>query len=187
MGDDDDNDDAIIRNADLPADVTAMLDLTERDDDKAITATTTNRWRPYAPTAGVTPRMPVPRRSVPAAVTRRGPKVSVVVEATGSNCDPLTVAAAKSEAYSESAMPMWEKPAPDSLAFAEGFLSSIQLGEDHARMLLDEGIKTHQDLLHIKEILGTESLRPVKESLKARGFTTFELIKFISAVKGIPT
>ena len=49
-------------------------------------------------------------------------------------------------------------------------------------MLLDEGIKTHQDLLHIKEILGTESLKLIKDSLKARGFTTFEVIKFISAV-----
>ena len=81
-----------------------------------------------------------------------------------------------------SAMPKREKPAPDNLASVEGFLASIQLGDNHAQMLLDEGIKSHQDLLHIKEILGTESLRLVKDSLKARGFTTFELIKFISAV-----
>lgn len=82
----------------------------------------------------------------------------------------------------DSDLPKLEKPTPETLAFVKGFLSSIQLGEDHAQMLLDEGIKTHQDLLHIKEILGTESLRLIKDSLKARGFTTFELIKFISAV-----
>ena len=72
--------------------------------------------------------------------------------------------------------------AQDNSASVEGFIASIQLGGNHAQMLLDEGIKTHQDLLHIKEIIGTESLRLVKDSLKARGFTTFELIKFISAV-----
>jgi hypothetical protein len=82
-----------------------------------------------------------------------------------------------------STLPPWEKKtAPDNLASVEGFIASIQLGGNHAQMLLDEGIKTHQDLLHIKEIIGTESLRLVKDSLKARGFTTFELIKFISAV-----
>ena len=118
-------------------------------------------------------------------------------EATGSDSNLHPVAAAKSDVSSAhnssrvprcnviqagSALPTWEKPAPDSLASVEGFLASIQLGEDHARMLLDEGIKTHQDLLHIKAIIGTESLKLVKDSLKARGFTTFQLIKFISAV-----
>jgi len=125
------------------------------------------------------------------------------VEATGSDSKPHTVVAVKSDVrydhnssgiprynvtQASSAMPTWEKPAPDNLASVEGFLASIQLGEVHAQMLLDEGIKTHQDLLHIKEIIGTESLRLVKESLKVRGFTTFELIKFISAVSAlIPT
>ncbi|KAI9451828.1 hypothetical protein BJY52DRAFT_83326 [Lactarius psammicola] len=223
MGDDVDDDDAIIRNADLPPDVTAMLGLKDcdRDDDKALTATS-NRWRPWAPTRVIISRTPVPR-SVPRTVTRRSPKVSVVghfltiitdsahcpqqflkqVEATGSDSKPHTFAAAKSDVrYAHnssgiprynvtqggSAFPMWEKPASDSLASVEGFLASIQLGEVHAQMLLDEGIKTHQDLIHIKEIIGSESLRLVKESLKARGFTTFELIKFISAVSAwVPT
>lgn len=79
-------------------------------------------------------------------------------------------------------MQTFPKPGPDNLASVQGFLASIQLGDNHAQMLLDEGIKTHQDLLHIKEILGTESLKLIKDSLKARGFTTFEVIKFISAV-----
>ncbi|KAH9161617.1 hypothetical protein EDB89DRAFT_2076395 [Lactarius sanguifluus] len=199
MGDDIDDDDAIIRDADLPADVTAMLGLKDRDDDKALTTTGTNRWRPWAPTK-VIPRRTPALRTVPKTVTRRSPKVSV--EATESDIKPQTVAAATSGVryahYSSgiprynvtqtgSALPNWEKPAPDSLASVEGFLASIQLGEAHAQMLLDEGIKTHQDLLHIKEIVGTESLKLVRESLKARGFTTFELIKFISAVKGIPS
>lgn len=119
------------------------------------------------------------------------------VEATESNSDLHTATVAKSDVRSVpnssgiprynvtqagSAISTWEKPASDGLVSMEGFLASIQLGEDHAQMLLDEGVKTHQDLLHIKEIIGTESLRLVKDSLKARGFTTFELIKFISAV-----
>jgi hypothetical protein len=114
-----------------------------------------------------------------------------------SSSNPLPVVSAKSEVRNcpqpfwytpmqrdagGSATPTWEKPAPGKLESVEGFLASIQLGDNHAQMLLDEGIKTRQDLIHIKEILGTESLRLVKDSLKARGFTTFELIKFISAV-----
>lgn len=182
MGDDIDDDDAIIRDADLPADVTAMLGLKDRDDDKALTTSSTNRWRPWAPIK-VIPRRTPALRTVPKTVTRRSPKVSV--EAAESDIKPQTVAAAQSD--TGSTLPKWEKPAPDSLASVEGFLASIQLGEAHAQMLLDEGIKTHQDLLHMKEIIGTESLQLVRESLKARGFTTFELIKFISAVKGIPS
>ena len=73
MGDDIDDDEAIIRNADVPADVSAMLGLTkECDDDKAFA--TPNRWRPWALTRGVIPRIPVPR-SLPRTVTRRSPKV----------------------------------------------------------------------------------------------------------------
>ncbi|KAH8980039.1 hypothetical protein EDB86DRAFT_3088253 [Lactarius hatsudake] len=173
---------AIIRDADLPADVTAMLGLKDRDDDKALATTNTNRWRPWAPTK-VMPRRTPALRTVPKTVSRRSPKVSV--EAAESDIKPQTVAAAQSD--TGSTLPNWEKLAPDSLASVEGFLASIQLGEAHAQMLLDEGIKTHQDLLHIKEIIGTESLKLVRESLKARGFTTFELIKFISAVKGMPS
>lgn len=75
MNDDVDDDDAIIRTADLPADVTAMLGLKECDDDNA-SATNTSRWRPWAPIRGVMPRMPVPR-PVPRTVTRSSPKVSV--------------------------------------------------------------------------------------------------------------
>jgi len=197
MSDNTDDDDAIIRNADIPADVAAMLGLMKECDEESRVSTTASRWRPWAPTRGVIPRMPVPR-SLPRTVARRSPKL----EATGSDSNLLTVAAAKQDVrhapnspgiprcnvtQAGSAMPTREKPAPDGLAASvEGFLASIQLGEDHAQMLLDEGIKTHQDLLHIKEIIGTESLRFIKDSLKARGFTTFELIKFISAVKGIP-
>ncbi|KAH9053068.1 hypothetical protein EDB87DRAFT_1691147 [Lactarius vividus] len=181
MGDDIDDDDAIIRDADLPADIIVMLGLKVRDDDKVLTATSssTNRWRPCALTRVI------PRRTPAIPRTRRSPKASV--ESTGGDSDikPQTVAAAKSDVGS--ALPIWEKPAPDGLASVEGFLASIQLGEAHAQMLLDEGIKTHQDLLHIKEIIGTESLKLIRDSLKARGFTTFELIKFISAVKGIPS
>src|SRR6266702_3701258 len=73
MNDNVDDDDTIIRNADLPADVTAMLGLKECDDDKALTATSTNQWRPWAPTRGAIPRT----RSVPRTITRRSPKVSV--------------------------------------------------------------------------------------------------------------
>ncbi|KAH9024925.1 hypothetical protein EDB85DRAFT_245725 [Lactarius pseudohatsudake] len=76
MGDDIDDDDAIIRDADLPADVTAMLGLKDRDDDKALTTTSTNRWRPWAPTK-VIPRRTPALRTVPKTVARRSPKVSV--------------------------------------------------------------------------------------------------------------
>lgn len=183
MGDDVEDDDAIISNAELPADVSVMLGLKGCDDDDA--PPVANRWRPWAPTRGViVPRTPASApQPFPRLVARKSSKVSV--EAAGSNSsNSHPVVSAKSEAGS--AMPKREKPAPDNLASVEGFLASIQLGDNHAQMLLDEGIKSHQDLLHIKEILGTESLRLVKDSLKARGFTTFELIKFISAVKGIP-
>lgn len=183
MGDDVEDDDAIIRDAELPADVSVMLGLKGCDDDNDNDAPpVANRWRPWAPTRGViVPRTPASApQPFPRLVARRSPKV----QATGSSSsNPLPVVSAKSEAGS--ATPTWEKPAPGKLESVEGFLASIQLGDNHAQMLLDEGIKTRQDLLHIKEILGTESLRLVKDSLKARGFTTFELIKFISAVKGI--
>ncbi|KAI9439280.1 hypothetical protein H4582DRAFT_128746 [Lactarius indigo] len=182
MSDDVDDDEAIIRDADLPADIIAMLGLKDCDDNKALTTPSTNRWRPWAPTR-VIPRRTPALRTVPKAITRRSSKVSV--EIPESDIKPQIVATDKSNAGS--ALPKWEKPAPDSLGSVEGFLASIQLGETHAQMLLDEGIKTHQDLLHIKEIIGTESLKLVRESLKSRGFTTFELIKFISAVKGIPS
>ncbi|KAF8260491.1 hypothetical protein EI94DRAFT_1811604 [Lactarius quietus] len=178
MGDDVEIDDALIRNAELPGDVAVMLGLKEcDDDDKAPPANTTNRWRPWA-------RRTPGAQALPRLLTQSSPKVSV--EAAGSNSSNRhpVVLSAKSEA--SSTMPTWEKPAGGNLTSVEGFLASIQLGDGHAQMLLDEGIKTRQDLLHIKEILGTESLRLVKESLKARGFTTFELIKFISAVKGMP-
>jgi len=183
MDDDVEDDDAIISNAELPVDVSVMLGLKESDDEKA-PASPNHRWRPWAPTKGLTSHRtiaPVPRMAGP-----RNPKASV--EATGSsdNSNPHPVVTAKSEA-SSTLPPPWEKKlTPDDLSSVEGFIASIQLGGNHAQMLLDEGIKTHQDLLHIKEILGTESLRLVKDSLKARGFTTFELIKFISAVKGMP-
>jgi hypothetical protein len=77
MSDDIDDDDAIIRNADLPADVATMLGLLKECDDNKV-STTANRWRPWAPTRGVIPRMPVPR-----TVTRRSPKVSYI-------CSPLS-------------------------------------------------------------------------------------------------
>ena len=74
MNDDMDDDDAIIRDADIPVDVAAMLGLTkECDEDKA--STPANRWRPWVPVKGVIPRMTVPR-SLP---RRRSPKVSVVL------------------------------------------------------------------------------------------------------------
>lgn len=119
-----------------------------------------------------------------------------VEDTESSSSNPSPVVRAKSEVHSAhnpssipqrnvtqagSAVPTFARPEPDKLAL-EGFLASIQLGGNHAQMLLDEGIKTHQDLLHIKDILGTESLKLIKDSLKARGFTTFEVIKFISAV-----
>ena len=220
MEDNLEDDDVLIRNAKLPADVSVMLGLKECDDDGAPPVPNRSRWRPWVPTRGVmqsrTPAsvlQPFPR------LAARSPKVSIShlpppfthsahcyqllffleqVEATESdNCNPSPVVRAKSEVrgahnpsgipqcnvtQTSSAMPTFPKPGPDNLASVQGFLASIQLGDNHAQMLLDEGIKTHQDLLHIKEILGTESLKLIKDSLKARGFTTFEVIKFISAV-----
>jgi len=72
MHDEVDEDDALILDTDLPADVTAMLGLAESDDDK-------NQWQPWGTqTKAVVPRMPV-SQSAPGSRTidRRSPRVYV--------------------------------------------------------------------------------------------------------------
>ena len=72
MGDDIDDDDAMIRNADLPADVSVMLGLKECEDDKA--SLSANQWRPWGPTRkAIVPAL----RPVPRMGTRKSPKASV--------------------------------------------------------------------------------------------------------------
>jgi hypothetical protein len=77
MGDDVEDDDAIIRDAELPADVSVMLGLKGCDDDSA--PPVADRWRPWAPTRGVVvPRTPARApQPFPRLVARRSPKVCV--------------------------------------------------------------------------------------------------------------
>lgn len=77
MGDDVEDDDAIISNAELPADVSVMLGLKGCDDDDA--PPVANRWRPWAPTRGViVPRTPASApQPFPRLVARKSSKVSV--------------------------------------------------------------------------------------------------------------
>jgi hypothetical protein len=93
MGDDVEDDDAIIRDAELPADVSVMLGLKGCDDDNDNDAPpVANRWRPWAPTRGViVPRTPASApQPFPRLVARRSPKVSVVHLSLPS-CIPCTV------------------------------------------------------------------------------------------------
>ena len=78
MEDNLEDDDALIRNAELPADVSVMLGLKECDDDSAPPVPNRSRWRPWVPTRGVmqsrTPAsvlQPFPR------LAARSPKVSI--------------------------------------------------------------------------------------------------------------
>jgi hypothetical protein len=75
MDDDVNDDDAIISNADLPADLSAMLGLKEPDEDKAAPASPNKQCRPWAPTKGLI----VPRKiaTVPRLASRTSSKVSV--------------------------------------------------------------------------------------------------------------
>ena len=80
MGDDVKDDDTIISNADLPADLSAMLGLKESDDEKALVSPN-KQWRPWAQTKGLI--LPRPIATVPRMTSRTSPKVSV------GHCHPI--------------------------------------------------------------------------------------------------
>ena len=79
MEDDLENDDALIRNAELPADVSVMLGLKECDDDSAPPVPNRSRWRPWVPArAGVMlPRTPASALQPFPRLVARSPKVSI--------------------------------------------------------------------------------------------------------------
>jgi len=61
------------------------------------------------------------------------------------------------------------------------FLSGIGLGQSHLQMLLQEGIRTQQDLDGLQE-MEKDSVVELRDVLRARGFTAFEFSKVEYAI-----
>ncbi|KAH9051626.1 hypothetical protein EDB83DRAFT_2522033 [Lactarius deliciosus] len=75
------------------------------------------------------------------------------------------------------------KPPDDSSAAVKQFLSGIGLGQSHFQILLDEGIRTQQDLDGLRR-MEKECMVELRDVLRARGFTAFEFSKVEYAVSG---
>ncbi|KAH9053069.1 hypothetical protein EDB87DRAFT_311537 [Lactarius vividus] len=73
-------------------------------------------------------------------------------------------------------------PPDDGSAAVEQFLSDIGLGQSHLRILLEEGIKTQQDLDGLRR-MEKECVDELRDVLRARGFTAFEFSKVEYAVR----
>ena len=62
------------------------------------------------------------------------------------------------------------------------FLTSIGLGQSHLQILLQEGIRTQQDLDGLQQ-MEKEYMVELRDVLRARGFTAFEFSKVEYAVR----
>ena len=77
------------------------------------------------------------------------------------------------------------KPPPDDgSAAVEQFLLGIGLGQSHFQILLQEGIRTQQDLDELQQ-LEKDCVVELRDVLRARGFTAFEFSKVEYAVRTI--
>jgi len=74
------------------------------------------------------------------------------------------------------------KPPDDSSAAVKQFLSGIGLDQSHLQILLQEGIRTQQDLDDLQQT-EKECLIELRDVLRARGFTAFEFSKVEYAVR----
>ncbi|KAF8260492.1 hypothetical protein EI94DRAFT_900856 [Lactarius quietus] len=72
-------------------------------------------------------------------------------------------------------------PKPIAPAAVMQFLSGIGLGQSHLQMLLQEGIRTQQDLDGLQE-MEKDSVVELRDVLRARGFTAFEFSKVEYAI-----
>ena len=66
----------------------------------------------------------------------------------------------------------------------EQFLLGIGLGQSHFQILLQEGIRTQQDLDELQQ-LEKDCVVELRDVLRARGFTAFEFSKVECAVRTI--
>ncbi|KAH9165868.1 hypothetical protein EDB89DRAFT_264244 [Lactarius sanguifluus] len=73
------------------------------------------------------------------------------------------------------------KPPDDGSAAVKQFLSGIGLGQSHLQILLEEGIRTQQDLNGLRR-MEKECMVELRDVLRARGFTAFEFSKVEHAV-----
>lgn len=73
------------------------------------------------------------------------------------------------------------KPPDDGSAAVKQFLSGIGLAQSHLQILLEEGIRTQQDLDGLRR-MEKECMVELRDVLRARGFTAFEFSKVEYAV-----
>lgn len=76
------------------------------------------------------------------------------------------------------------KPPEGGSAAVKQFLRGIGLGQSHLQILLQEGIRTQQDLDGLQQ-MEKESMVELRDVLRARGFTAFEFSKVECAVRTI--
>jgi hypothetical protein len=73
-------------------------------------------------------------------------------------------------------------PEDDDSAAVMQFLAGIGLGQSHFQILIQEGIRTQQDLDGLRQ-MEKDSIAELGDVLRARGFTAFEFSKVEYAVR----
>jgi hypothetical protein len=75
-----------------------------------------------------------------------------------------------------------KSPEDDGSAAVMQFLAGIGLGQSHFQILIQEGIRTQQDLDGLRQ-MEKDSIAELGDVLRARGFTAFEFSKVEYAVR----